>query len=146
MATKGQNIRLYLNEDDAFIAGATSCSVNIQLDMQDASTKDSTNGWEEQEPVGISWDVSTDALVFDADPVTGGSGSVLADMVGLALGGIEDPDGVQIEICAASGDNNRTKGTSLLSGNVLVTGLTINAQNRQNATYTASFTGKGSFT
>lgn len=146
MAVKGQNIRLYLSEDTQFVAGATSLTVNIQLDMQDASTKDTTNGWEAPEPVGISWDVSTDALVYDDDPVTGTTGgSLLADMISPLLAAPENTGGMEADVCMADGSNNRTKGSSLISGMVIPTGMTINAQNRQNATYTAQFTGLGMF-
>lgn len=143
-AVKGQNIRLYLSEDTQFVAGATSLTLNINLDMQDASTKDTTNGWEAPEPVGLSWDVSTDALVFDEDPVTGGDGALLVDFVTIATSGVGGTH--VVDICMADGENNRTQGTSLLSGDAVPTGLTINAQNRQNATYTATFSGVGMFT
>lgn len=146
MAVKGQNIRLYLEEDSQFVAGATNLTLNIQLDMQDASTKDTTNGWETPEPVGLSWDVSTDALVFDDDPVSGiTGGALLADMIGPLLAAPDSTGGMEIAVCMASGDNNRTKGDNLISGSVIPTGMTINAQNRQNATYTAQFSGAGMY-
>lgn len=142
MALKGQYLRMYLGDDSAFIAGAQSFTLNINVQTEDSSSKDTDFGWTHPEPVSISWDCSTDALVYDEDPVEGGNGSLLADMMGIAL----DPEGaigIAIQFVLASGDNQRTKGDVIASGTATMTGLNVNAQNRQNGTYTASFQGEG---
>lgn len=54
----GQNFR-------AFVAGAavpeaTNCSITLQGNMDDASTKDSTGGWNEEEMTSKQWSVQVD--------------------------------------------------------------------------------------
>ena len=134
-----------MTDDSGFVAGAQSFTLNINVQTEDASSKDTDAGWSYPEPVSIAWDCSTDALVYDEDPVEGGSGVLLADFMGQAL----DPEGaigIGIQFALASGTNQRTKGDVIASGNATMTGLTVNAQNRQNGTYTASFQGEGALT
>lgn len=54
----GQNFR-------AFVAGAavpeaTNCAITLQGNMNDASTKDSTGGWNEEEMTSKQWSVKVD--------------------------------------------------------------------------------------
>lgn len=67
-AYKGQNLRVFMG--GKVIAGATSCTVHLAAQVEDASTKDSPDGWAVNECTGLSWDVATDALVF-ADTLVG---------------------------------------------------------------------------
>jgi hypothetical protein len=53
---------------------------------------------------------------------------------------------VKFQIANVSGANQRTKGSVLMSGSVIVSSLSINAANRQNATYDATLTGYGDYT
>jgi hypothetical protein len=57
----------------------------------------------------------------------------------------EDGTPVSWQIANVSGDNNRTKGSVIASGSALLTQLTINAANRQTATYDAQLTGYGAY-
>ena len=50
------------------------------------------------------------------------------------------------KICNVSGANQRTAGAVIASGSVLLTQLTVNGPNRQNATYDAQLTGYGAYT
>jgi hypothetical protein len=50
---------------------------------------------------------------------------------------------VKWQIANTSGANNRTKGSVIASGSVVLTQLTLNGPNRQNATYDAQLTGWG---
>jgi hypothetical protein len=52
----------------------------------------------------------------------------------------------KFQIAATSGANNRTKGSVIVSGSVIITQLTLNGQNRQNADYTAQLNGYGAYT
>ena len=45
------------------VALAASCSVHIAANVEDVSTKDSEGGWTENAVTGLSWDLSTEALV-----------------------------------------------------------------------------------
>ena len=58
----------------------------------------------------------------------------------------EDGTPVLWQIANVSGDNQRTKGSVIVSGSVVLTQLTMNGPNRQNATYDAQLTGYGAYT
>ena len=53
---------------------------------------------------------------------------------------------VKWKIANVSGQNNRTASSTIVSGSAVLTQLTINAANRQNATYDAQLTGYGEYT
>ena len=53
---KGQNLRLLIG--GKCVAFSTSCTVHASLNLEESSTKDSTNNFTEQTPTGISWDMS----------------------------------------------------------------------------------------
>lgn len=64
MATiKGQHLRLIVNEK--CVAAAQTCTVHLSVQMENSSSKDDTGSWQQQIPVGLTWDASTDALVID---------------------------------------------------------------------------------
>lgn len=78
MATvKGQNLRIYVEDsnDDNMrcIAAATSCTLHVAAQVQDNSSKDTANAWAQNEVVGLSWDVSADALVVEDHILESGS-------------------------------------------------------------------------
>lgn len=71
MATiKGQNLRIIIN--GKCVAASTSCTLHIATEVQDASTKDTTAGWQENIVVGNSWDASVDSLVIIPEPIDEG--------------------------------------------------------------------------
>ena len=62
MATiKGQNLRILL--DGKCVAASTACTMHLSANVEDSSTKDDTGDWAQNEVVGLTWDVSVDALV-----------------------------------------------------------------------------------
>ena len=64
MATiKGQNLRVLLG--GRCVAAATSCTLHVAMQTEDSSTKDDDGDFATVNPVGLSWDVSVDALVTD---------------------------------------------------------------------------------
>lgn len=76
MATiKGQNLRIFI--DQSPVARAQSCTLHIAANVQDISSKDSTNGWQENLVTGFTWDISVDALILPnaSAVVTGGDGT-----------------------------------------------------------------------
>lgn len=136
---KGQNLRITVG--GKFVAFATSCTVHASLNLEESSTKDSTNNFTEQTPTGISWDMSCDALYsVDAD-TTGKNGVDALDMV-LAQAK------VAVVFEQANGEKNRVpvSGGAIYSGNAWVNDISINAANRQNASYTIQLTGDGQLT
>lgn len=145
--TKGQFVRLFLGSDNTaipakVIASAKSLSFHVSLSLEDATTKDTTGDWQVQEPTGISFDISSNALVRSGDTITSTvQGQALDDLMDIYAGSAP----VKFQICNVSGDNNRTKGTVIVEGSVVVTALNISAQNRQNATYDCTLSGYGEY-
>ena len=146
--TKGQFVRLFLGSDNtttpaAVIASAKSLSFHCSLSLEDATTKDTTGDWQVQEPTGISFDISSNALVRSGDTITSSvGGQTLADLMDI----YEASSPVKFQIANVSGDNNRTKGSVIVSGSVVISSLNITAGNRQTATYDCSLSGYGDYT
>lgn len=147
MKIKGQNIRLAVEVDDStmqtkkivYFAASTTCSLNVNADVEDASTKDdAVNGvaWRTQEVTGKNWDCSCDVQVVDATEIgTDGIGGFdLADMVGTE---------VKVEVNLVNGTSNRTKDKGLYSGKALITAWQMTAGNRQTATASVTLQGQG---
>ena len=145
--TKGQFVRLFLSSDNttapaAVIAAARSLSLHVSMQMESATTKDTPGSWDVQEPTGLSYDISTSALVRGNDTITSAvAGKTLADIESIYEAGTP----VKWKICNVSGANQRTAGAVIASGSVLLTQLTLNGPNRQNATYDAQLTGYGAY-
>ena len=146
--TKGQFVRLFLSSDNTtapakVIAAAKSLSLHVSMTLEDATTKDTTGNWQIQEPTGLSYDISTSALVRGNDTITS---AVLAQDLASIEEIYEAGTPVKWKICNVSGANQRTAGAVIASGSVLLTQLTMNGPNRQNATYDAQLTGYGAYT
>lgn len=146
--TKGQFVRLFLGSDNSaaptkVVAAAKQLSLHVSMSLENATTKDTDGDWQVQEPTGLSYDITSNALVRSGDVITS---SVPAQ----ALADIEDiyeaSAPVKFIIANVSGANQRTKGTTIVSGSVIVSQLAINAPNRQNADYTTTLTGFGPYT
>ena len=146
--TKGQFVRLFLSSDNTatpakVIAAAKTLSLHVSMTLEDATTKDTTGNWQIQEPTGLNYDITSSALVRGGDTIT------LA-VLGQDLSSIESiyeaGTPVKWQIANVSGDNQRTKGSVIASGSCLLTQLSIQAQNRANATYQATLTGYGPYT
>ena len=146
--TKGQFVRLFLGSDNTatpskVIAGAKSLSFHVSMTLESSSTKDLTGDWEWQEPTALNFDISTGALVRSGEDITSSiEGQELADLESI----YEASSPVKFQIATVSGDNNRTKGSVLVSGSVIIASLTINGPNRANSDYSASFNGYGPYT
>ena len=146
--TKGQFVRLFLGSDNTatpakVIASAKSLSLHISVSLESATTKDTDGNWEVQEPTGISFDISSNALVRSGDTITSSvQGQALADLMDV----YEASEPVKFQIANVSGANQRTKGTVIVSGSVIISSLSITAGNRQTATYDCSLSGYGDYT
>lgn len=142
---KGQNLRLTLGTK--FVAFATDCTVHVAANLEESSTKDSTGDFSEQEITGLSWDISTNAL-FAVNP----SGSQTADLTGLygddALDLLLAKGKVDITFEQTTGSKNRgtVSGGMKYTGQVIINDVSINATNRQNASYSLSAQGVGPLT
>lgn len=146
--TKGQYVRLYLSSDNnaepsMVIAAAKSLSLHVSLTLEDATTKDTAGEWTIQEPTALSYDISTSALMRSGETITSQVGAKsLADIETIYQNGTP----VKWKIANAGGDNNRTASSTIVSGSVILTQLTLNGPNRQNADYTANLNGYGDYT
>ena len=136
---KGQNLRIKLGTK--YVAFATSCTVHVSAQLEESSTKDSTNGWQKQEITGMNWDISVDAL-YSVD--TDASGVNGVDALDLILAQQQ----IDVEFTQAEGEKNRVPATGDIkySGKAWVNDVSVNAPNRQNTTYTLQATGDGELT
>ena len=134
---KGQNLRVMVG--GKCIAMATSCQIHIGTQLEDASTKDSTGDWQEQEVTGLNWDVTTDSLVTLED--NGTNGELPQDLMSLIINKTK----VQLTFDQTSGTNNRTAQSSAIkrTGYAYLTDYNLTAPNRQNSTLNCKFTGTG---
>ena len=145
--TKGQFVRLFLSSDNtaapaAVIAAARSLSLHVSMQMESATTKDTPGSWDVQEPTGLSYDISTSALVRGNDTITSAvAGKTLADIESIYEAGTP----VKWKIANVGGDNQRTASSTICSGSCQLTSLQISAQNRSNATYQATLNGYGAY-
>ncbi len=145
--TKGQFVRLFLGSDNTatpskVIAAAKQLSLHVSMTLEDATTKDTDGDWQAQEPTGLSYDISTTALIRSGDTITS---SVAAQSLPDIEEIYEASLPVKWLIAPVSGANQRTKGTTIVSGSVVLTQLTLNGPNRQNADYSASLSGFGPY-
>jgi predicted secreted protein len=146
--SKGQFTRFFLSSDNtatpsAVIAAARTLSLHVSLTLEAATTKDTDGDWVLQEPTGLSYDITTGALVRSGDTITSQvAGKTLADIETL----YENGGPAKWQIANVSGDNQRTKGSVIVSGSVVLAQLSINGPNRQSADYSAQFSGYGDYT
>lgn len=121
------------------IAMATSCQFHISAQLEDASTKDDTGDWQNQEVTGLSWDASTDSLVTLED--NGTNGELPQDLMSLIINKTK----VTLTFDQTAGTNNRTgqNATIKRSGEAYLTDYSLTAPNRQNSTLTCQFQGTG---
>lgn len=135
---KGQHLRLVIIEGSGtptskVVALATDLTVHFSATTEDSTTKDSsdTNGnWNEYDVTQRSGDIQFGALVGVG---TDAGGESFADF----LDKISDTP-INWKVCLASGDNNRTLGKTVCSGQGKLTNLQASAQNRQKATYSGT--------
>lgn len=145
--TKGQFVRLLLSSNNtdapsAVVAAAKQLSLHVSVQLEEATTKDTEGMFQVQEPVGLSYDITSGALVRSGETITSQvTGKSVADIMTIWQNGTP----VKWKIANMSGDNNRTAGTVIASGSCIVQSLSLNGPNRQNATYQAQLAGVGAF-
>lgn len=145
--TKGQFVRLFLGSDNTavpatVVAYAKTLSLHVSMTMENATTKDTTGDWEIQEPTALNYDITSGALMRSADNITSQvGGKNVADLEAIYQAGTP----VKFQIANVSGDNQRTKGTVIVGGSVVLTQLQLNGPNRQNADYQATLNGFGPY-
>lgn len=145
--TKGQFVRLFLGSDNtavpsAVVAYGKTLSMHISMTMENATTKDTVGDFEIQEPTALNYDITIGALMRSGDNITSQvAGKTVADVEAIYQAGTP----VKFQIANVSGDNQRTKGTVIVGGSVVLTQLQLNGPNRQNADYQATLNGFGPY-
>lgn len=143
--TKGQFVRLFLSDSSnpaLVIAGAKTLSLHVSLSLESATSKDTPGTFDVQEPTGYSYDISSNALVASNETITSSvDGQTLATLMDY----YEASDLLYWQIANASGANQRTKGSVIASGQARITSMSINAANRQVATYDTTLSGYGDY-
>ncbi len=143
--TKGQFVRLFLGSDsfntpEKVIAAAMQLSLHISVTMENATTKDTDTDWQIQEPTAVNFDITTSALVQSGETITSQvGGQEISDILDI----YENALPVKFQIANVGGPNQREKYSSIAMGSVVLSQLTINGPNRQNATYQATLSGYG---
>ena len=145
--TKGQFVRLFLGNDNIAapskpLASALTCSLHVSVTLEDSTTKDTTGDWIVQEPTGISYDISTSAMMENDETITSQvQGQTVANLETI----YNNSQPVKFKIANTSGANNRTAGAAIVSGSVVITSLELQGPNRQTAQYQATLQGYGPY-
>lgn len=146
--TKGQKVRLFVStstasDPDYPIAAAQQLSLHVSAQVENASTKDTaTDQWIINEVVGISYDITSQALVRSGETI---KSSVAAFDLQQTESVIADGSPIHWRICNVSGANNRTITTTIVGGQAVITQLEVNAPNRQVVTYRTTMQGYGKY-
>lgn len=141
---QGDNLLLYLTSGKTVLAYATSCSVQIDQESQDVSSKFSCR-WNANIAGRASYTVSSDALYC-----SNASGISFDGLFALMVAG-DNVDWYMGQESAWTGnceDNPHTldTGKPYYSGKALVTSLSLEAGNNEVATCSITLTGSGEIT
>lgn len=142
--SKGQYTRLFVGTSltDRVIGAAKQLSFHVNVALEDATTKDTDDTWQVQAPIGISYDITSNALFHVPGSITSEVSAVQEEDIEMFFDNVSN---LKWEIAPVSGANNRTKGDPIVYGDALITQLSLNGTNRQNADYTATLTGVGAY-
>ena len=127
----GQNFRVFVGT--APVAEATNCQVTIQGNLEDASTKDSTGSYSEEQMTSKQWSVQVDG--FDA------SLSNLRSLITMFNSDSKPSVGWD----QTSGSQNRTPQNAAFAriGQAILNDLSIQANNRTTVQVSCQFQGSG---
>jgi len=142
---RGQYVRLLLATSanpTKVIAAAKDMTLHLSAQTEESSTKDTTGDALEYEVTGMSYDISGSALVITDDDALGGN---TANTLTTMLANIGDTE-LYWKIVTVTGANNRSKSEEMFSGKAKLTSLQVNADNRQNTTYSYTLNGQGAIT
>lgn len=138
---KGQHIRLFIvdGSNNSVIAMSTEMSLHGSAQTENSTTKDTTDAtgavWDEFEVTARSYDINFSALIGAG---TDAKGKTFADI----LSNVNDTL-ISWKIAMASGENNRTIGTVIASGQGKLTNVQATGQVSQQATYSGTINGYG---
>lgn len=144
--TKGQFVRLFLMSGSTsyVIASARTLSIHLNVSLEDATTKDTEDEWVVQEPVELSYDIQSSALIRGNDTITSQTGDI--SFLEMQIFAISEATELSWKIANVSGANNRTIGSVIASGDGIITSFEIDAATKQPASYKMSLAGVGNYT
>jgi len=127
----GQNFRVFVG--GSAVPEATNCQVTIQGNLEDATTKDSTGGWNEEQMTSKQWSVQVD----DVD-------TSLATLRALITRFNSDSK-TSVGWDQTAGAQNREAQTASFarSGQAILNDLSINANNRTTIQVSCQYQGSG---
>lgn len=133
---KGQNLRVFV--DGKPMSLATNCTVNIQHQTENESTKDDTGAWDKVSVTGANWDISFEMLFQSAADAAAQTFTTLLTI-------IKSLTAKEVAFDKAAGTNNRTAQNAAyaITGDAYLTSLSLRSDNRQNVTISGTLTGAG---
>ena len=137
---KGQHLRLFITDGstDKVIAMSTELSLHGSAQVENSTTKDTTDStgavWDENDVVGRTYDINFSALIASGTD----TGMTFADMEGKVNDEI-----INWKIALASGEQNRTMGIVICSGQGKLANVQADGQVSQQATYRGTINGYG---
>ena len=127
----GQNFRVFVG--GSAVPEATNCQVTIQGNLEDATTKDSTGGWNEEQMTSKQWSVQVD----DVD-------ASLATLRALITRFNSDSKTTVGWDQTAGAQNREAQNAAFArSGQAILNDLSINANNRTTIQVTCQYQGSG---
>lgn len=138
---KGQHLRLFIvdGNTNSVVAMSTELSLHGSAQVENSTTKDTTDSegavWDENDIVGRTYDINFSALIASG---TDTGGKTFADM----LDNVND-EIINWKIALASGEQNRTMGIVICSGQGKLTNVQATGQVSQQATYSGTVNGYG---
>jgi predicted secreted protein len=127
----GQNFRAFVG--GSAVPEATNCQVTIQGNLEDATTKDSTGGWNEEQMTSKQWSVQVD----DVD-------ASLATLRALVTRFNSDSKATVGWDQTAGAQNREAQNAAFArSGQAILNDLSINANNRTTIQVTCQYQGSG---
>jgi predicted secreted protein len=127
----GQNFRVFVGS--AAVPEATNCQVTIQGNLEDATTKDSTGGWNEEQMTSKQWSVQVD----DVD-------ASLATLRALITRFNSDSKTTVGWDQTAGAQNREAQNAAFArSGQAILNDISINANNRTTIQVSCQYQGSG---
>ena len=131
---KGQNFRVFVNS--AAVAGATNCSIQLNGNMEDNSTKDTESDYTSESMTSKSWQAQVDS--YDATVA-----SIKALLTRFNAGTAVSVGFDQTETTAGTQNRTAANADFARSGQALLTDLSIQANNRATVTISTTYQGTG---
>lgn len=130
---KGENFRAFVN--NAAVAEEQSVSVTISGNMEDASSKDSVGGWNQETMATRQWQLQVESNAADL--------ATLRALITMFNSDTATPVG--FDATTPGTNQNRTPANAdfARSGNAFLNDLTITADDRANIQTSCQFTGNG---